>query len=304
MLKRYFWLAYLLLITAAAAMTADIVNGYVTMRLSASSLRPPVRIAGTATTAVKRMTPADYAVIAARNLFNANPPSGDGTPVEEVRVVEEVVQARQLRLRLIGIVSGELQQYAIIEDLQRSRTQDLYQIGDVVQRAAIIDIRAECVLLDTRRQREKLCFDYNDGSPDANGNSSPTQRRDRRSRSAVSPGEPSDDDVVRVDQGTWRVKRELIVDQFADLGTLSRQVRVTPHTIQGRPSGFRLTRLRPGLLQRIGLLNGDVLQRVNGLDINSPEEALKAYQAVQSEPTVRLEILRRNSPTTLTYEIR
>ena len=109
---------------------------------------------------------------------------------------------------------------------------------------------------------------------------------------------------MRVDQGTWRVKRDLITEQFADLGTLSRQVRVVPHTIQGRPSGFRLTRLRPGLLQRIGLLNGDVLQRVNGLDINSPEEALKAYQAVQSQPTVRLEILRRNSPTTLTYEIR
>ena len=304
MLIRYFWLAYLLLITAAAVMAADIANGYVTMRLSASSLRPPVQIAGTATTVVKRMTPVDYAIISARNLFNANPPSGDAAPVEEARVVEEVVQTTQLRLRLVGIVSGESQQHAIIEDLQRSGTQDLYQIGDVVQRAAIIDIRPECVLLDTRRQREKLCFDYNDGTRDANGNALPPQRRDRRSRSAVRPGESSDDDIVRVDQGTWRVKRELIVDQFADLGTLSRQVRVTPHTIQGRPSGFRLTRLRPGLLQRIGLINGDVLQRVNGLDINSPEEALKAYQAVQSEPTVRLEILRRNSPTTLTYEIR
>ena len=50
MLKRYFWLAYLLLITAAAVMAADIANGYVTMRLSASSLRPPVQSAGTATT--------------------------------------------------------------------------------------------------------------------------------------------------------------------------------------------------------------------------------------------------------------
>ena len=304
MLKRYFWLAYLLLITAAAVMAADIANGYVTMRLSASSLRPPVQITGTAATAVKRKTSADYGIISVRNLFNANPPSGDAAPVPEVRVVEEEVQPTQLRLRLIGVVSGELQQYAIIEDLQRSGTQDLYQIGDVVQRAAIIDIRAECVLLDTRRQREKLCFDYNDGTRDANGNSLPPQRRDRRSRSAVRPAESSDDDVVRVDQGTWRVKRELITDQFADLGTLSRQVRVTPHTIQGTPSGFRLTRLRPGLLQRIGLINGDVLQRVNGLDINSPEEALKAYQAVQSETTVRLEILRRNSPTTLTYEIR
>ena len=303
MLKRYAWLAYLLLVTVAAVMAADVAKGYVTMRLSAPSMRPAAQIAGSAAPAVKRLTLADYAIIAERNLFNANPPSGDATPVAEEKVVEEAVQPTQLRLRLIGIVAAASlrQQYAIIEDLQRSGAQDLYQVGDVVQRAAIIDIRPDCVLLDTRRQREKLCFEYND---EANGGSAPARRRDAHSDSAAPANGSADDDVVRVDQGTWRVKRDLITEQFADLGTLSRQVRVTPHTIQGRPSGFRLTRLRPGLLQRIGLLNGDVLQRVNGLDINSPEEALKAYQAVQSAPTVRLEILRRNSPTTLTYEIR
>ena len=304
MLKRYFWLAYLLFVTGAAVIAADIAKGYVTMRLSAPSAQPPARTAGSAAPAVvERMTLADYAVISQRNLFNANPPSGDAAAA--VQVVEEVVQPTRLRLRLIGIVAGESpqQQYAIIEDLQRSNAQDLYQVGDVVQRAAIIEIRPECVLLDTRRQREKLCFAYDDAR-DTNGRGAPPRRRDARNAAAASSDAPADDDVVRVDQGTWRVKRDLITEQFADLGTLSRQVRVTPHTIQGRPSGFRLTRLRPGLLQRIGLINGDVLQRVNGLDINSPEEALKAYQAVQSEPTVRLEILRRNSPTTLTYEIR
>ena len=300
-LKRYFWLAYLFLVTVAAMVAADIAKGYVTMRLSVPSLRQPAQVSSTTTVNIKRMTLADYAVVSARNLFNANPPTGALVP--EVKTVEEEVQPTRLRLRLIGIATGEAQQqqYAIIEDLQRNGAQDLYQVGDVVQRAAIVDIRAECVLLDTRRQREKLCFDYDSR---ANGAPAPPRGRDARDDSAAPADEPSDDDIVRVDQGTWRVKRDLITEQFADLGTLSRQVRVTPHSIQGRPSGFRLTRLRPGLLQRIGLLNGDVLQRVNGLDINSPEEALKAYQAVQSEPTVRLEILRRNSPTTLTYEIR
>ncbi len=305
MLKRYFWVAYLLLVTAAAVMAADIAKGYVTMRLSAPAVQPPARVSSSAAPAVQRMALADYAIISARNLFNANPPSGDSAPAAEVKAVEEAVQPTQLRLRLIGIVAGDLpqQQYAIIEDLQRSGAQDIYQVGDVVQRAAIIDIRPDCVLLDTRRQREKLCFDYDKHTGDTNGRPAP-HGPDGREDSAAAVDEPGDDDIVRVDQGTWRVKRELITEQFADLGTLSRQVRVTPHSIQGKPSGFRLTRLRPGLLQRIGLINGDVLQRVNGLDINSPEEALKAYQAVQSEPTVRLEILRRNSPTTLTYEIR
>ena len=302
MLKRYFWLAYLLLVTVAAVMAADIAKGYVTMRLSAPSVQPPARASSIAAPAVRRLALTDYAVIPERNLFNANPPSGDSAAVQ---VVEEVVQPTQLRLRLIGIVAGDSpqQQYAIIEDLQRNGAQDLYQVGDVVQHAAIIDIRPECVLLDTRRQREKLCFAYDD-TRDTNGRPAPPRGRDARNDAAAPADGPTGDDVVRIDQGTWRVKRDLVREQFADLGTLSRQVRVTPHMIQGRPSGFRLTRLRPGLLQQIGLINGDVLQRVNGLDINSPEEALKAYQAVQNEPTVRLEILRRNSPTTLTYEIR
>ena len=303
-LKRYFWLAYLLFVTVGAVMAADVARGYLTMRLSTPAAPAPMQRGAASTPPVERMALADYAVIAERNLFNANPPSADAAPVAEVKPAEEAVQPTQLGLRLIGIASGASnQQYAIIEDLQRGGSQDLYQIGDVVQRAAIVEIRPECVLLDTRQQREKLCFEYDSRAPDANGRPAPPRRRETRNDTAPA-GESASDDVVRVDQGTWRVKRELITEQFADLGTLSRQVRVTPHSIQGRPSGFRLTRLRPGLLQRIGLLNGDVLQRVNGLDINSPEEALRAYQAVQSESTVRLEILRRNSPTTLTYEIR
>ena len=303
MLKRYFWLAYVVFVTIAGVVAADIAREYAAMRLSEPTVQRLARAGTPAGPQPARMRLADYAIISERNVFNASPPSEVDPPV----IAPQVAQPTQLRLRLIGIVSGASpdQQYAVIEDLQRGGAQDVYQIGDAVQKASIIDIRPDCVLLNANRQHEKLCFDYN-VAPETNGaGGSPAgRRRDARSQSASATDEQSNDDVVRVDQGTWRVKRDLITEQFADLGTLSRQVRVVPHTIQGRPSGFRLTRLRPGLLQRIGLLNGDVLQRVNGLDINSPEEALKAYQAVQSEPTVRIEILRRNSPTTLTYEIR
>jgi type II secretory pathway component PulC len=42
---------------------------------------------------------------------------------------------------------------------------------------------------------------------------------------------------------------------------------------------------------------------VNGLTINSPAESLQAFQQLQNESTVRLEILRRNRATTLSYEL-
>jgi general secretion pathway protein C len=57
------------------------------------------------------------------------------------------------------------------------------------------------------------------------------------------------------------------------------------------------------MLQKIGLQAGDVIQKVNGLSLNSPAEALQAFQQLQNESTVRLELLRRNRSTTLTYEM-
>jgi general secretion pathway protein C len=89
------------------------------------------------------------------------------------------------------------------------------------------------------------------------------------------------------------------------VGSLSGQATVTPYFAQGQQLGFRLSQIRAGgVLQQIGLQEGDVLQQVNGLALHTPQEALQAYQQLQTESTVRLNILRNNSPTTLTYEIR
>jgi general secretion pathway protein C len=89
------------------------------------------------------------------------------------------------------------------------------------------------------------------------------------------------------------------------VGSLSSQATVTPYFVQGQQLGFRLSQIRAGgVLQQMGLQEGDVLQKVNGLDIHTPQEALQAYQQLQTESTVRLSVLRNNSSTTLTYEIR
>jgi general secretion pathway protein C len=110
---------------------------------------------------------------------------------------------------------------------------------------------------------------------------------------------------VRVDPGTWRVSRDLIMENFANVGSLSSQATVTPYFVQGQQQGFRLSQIRAGgLLQQIGLQEGDVLQTVNGLNLYTPQEALQAYQQLQTESTVRINILRNNRPTTLTYELR
>ena len=49
-------------------------------------------------------------------------------------------------------------QYAIIADLTRQGVQAMYQIGDSIQQAWLVDIQPTCVLFDRGGQEEALCF--------------------------------------------------------------------------------------------------------------------------------------------------
>lgn len=305
MIQRFFWLVYLVLITLAAALGADMTASYLSARLSepvATEERPRDRTPQ----GVVRRPPGDYDIIAARNMFNANPkpvePPPQPNPPKRPQPPITPVQETPLRLKLAGTVIGDDNQfYAVIEDASNRGSQGLYQVGDAIQNRIIAEIQDQCVILDRNGKYERLCFqNYQESISVTSGR--PQSTNTARETEDVSS---SNEDVVQVDNATWQIRRELMQEQFANLGGLSQQARVTPYIVQGETRGFRLTRLKANsLLQKIGLQHGDVLQKVNGSSITSPADALQAYQQLQQAGTVRLEILRRNRASTLTYEIR
>lgn len=246
-----------------------------------------------------------YEVINKRNIFNATPPSDTSEPprVAEPAPPPPEVPATPLPLKLVGIMAGTKAQaprFAIIESTGSPPGQAVYQVGDSVQQVFIVDILPGCVVLDRGGEQQKLCFEKDAGTAPA-----PRVAAAPVPPPAPRPGDPGGADIVRVDPGTWQVRREKLLENFANVGSLSSQATVTPYFVQGQQLGFRLSQIRAGgVLQQMGLQEGDVLQKVNGLDIYTPQEALQAYQQLQTEATVRLSILRNNSPTTLTYEIR
>lgn len=302
MLLRYFWVAYLVLVTLAAALAANMTTSYIGAKLAKPVVFEP-ELADQTPQQRMRLTKTDYTIITERNIFNANPPSQAPKTVEVTPppVASQPIQETQLQLKLAGTVVGvQSQYYAIIEDLTQQGSQALYQVGDTIQDARIAEILPKCVVFDKRGTYERLCFPREE--PSSNGQPQGTRTS---SRLAPTDSESGDEDIVRVDNATWRVSRELMQEHFANPVMLSSQARVTPYIVQGERQGFRLSRLQPNsLLQKIGLQHGDVLQKVNGQEIASTGDVLQAYQQLQQAGTVRLEILRRNRPTTLTYEIR
>jgi general secretion pathway protein C len=297
MLKRYFWLVYVLLVTLIAMLGADMVKSYLSARLAAPRPLEPTQTSTTPQRPTQTAF-ADYQIISERHIFDANPPKeAPPEPEKEPAPVVPPIQATQLQLKLVGTVAGVNNQYfAIIEDGSKRGAQAVYQIGDMVQNVLLAEIRHTCVLLDKGGQYESLCFQQEE-SEGAAGQTS-----------ALPPTEPTpaedDSGIVRVDAATWRLNRDMVLTQFGNFGNLSAQARGMPYIVQGQPRGFRLLRLVPGsFLQKIGLQAGDVIQKVNGLTMNSPAEALQAFQQLQNESTVRLELLRRNRSATLTYEL-
>jgi len=79
----------------------------------------------------------------------------------------------------------------------------------------------------------------------------------------------------------------------------------------GRPSstsataGFRLFQLKDeSLFHRLGLENGDVVQRVNGNAVGDPTALLGFLSRLRTEPRVAIDVVRGGTPRTLVYELR
>src|SRR5262249_29662195 len=70
-----------------------------------------------------------------------------------------------------------------------------------------------------------------------------------------------------IDRGT----RDRILETQQDL---MGKTRVTPETVEGRVVGIRLGIAPDSLLGTLGLVNGDRLEAINGMELTNPETAL------------------------------
>lgn len=78
---------------------------------------------------------------------------------------------------------------------------------------------------------------------------------------------------------------------------IAQQIQIVPAFTNGEFRGFRVVRLTPGsLLARAGLMSGDVLRRVNGLELSKPENLGHLLASASSVTQVNLELDRNGAP--------
>jgi general secretion pathway protein C len=197
-----------------------------------------------------------------------------------------------LNLKLWGTVSGSSEgAYAVIEDV-KTREQNLYRAGDVIQTATVKEIFREKVVLTVNGIDEVLQM----------------QELESAGASARPGGLPVRAGVPPA--GTTRaqrisLRRSYIEQSMTDMASLMTQVQIQPHFENGVPAGLALSNIKPNsIFRRMGLRNGDVISGVDGNVIASVDDALKLVDSLKSASNLSVQVKRRGQEQNIEYSIR
>jgi hypothetical protein len=113
--------------------------------------------------------------------------------------------------------------------------------------------------------------------------------------------------IKKVDDTTYTITRDLVTKLTANPEPLLKGARIMPAVKNAKPNGIKLYAIRPSaVFAKIGLLNGDTVQKINGQDILGIEDALaisKKLAADKKLAKVVIDVLRRGKPATLSITI-
>jgi general secretion pathway protein C len=194
------------------------------------------------------------------------------------------------KLKLLGVVIGDHEGVsAIVEELS-SRRQLFFRLHDEIPDVGeISEIRRDGIVVRQGDQQEllELATSQIEKPPAAPVTVVPAV--------APVPGSP-----VRT-----VLDRRDVEQAMGDIPKLLSQARAVPYLVNGAMNGFRLDFIAPAsFYEKIGLKYGDVLQQVNGVDIRDPGTMLTLFQQLRNEKTVKLDVLRNNQRTAMTFDIR
>ncbi|MFL5270767.1 MAG: type II secretion system protein GspC [Anaeromyxobacteraceae bacterium] len=110
--------------------------------------------------------------------------------------------------------------------------------------------------------------------------------------------------VRQLADNRYEIDRNTIDSWLSNMSGIATQARIVPSFRNGVANGFKLFSIQPGsLYASIGVENGDVIQRVNGYEINSPEKALELYQKLRESSHVTIELDRGGQVIRKEYNI-
>lgn len=198
------------------------------------------------------------------------------------------------KLKLLGTAVGDAaQSLAVVEEIATKR-QGAYRIHDQIPNVGeVLGIKRDSILLGQGPLQEELFLDILPKPP----------------VQPVAAVVPTGTVVAPANAGSGTIHKAVdraeLNQMLSDIPALMMQARAMPWMNNGKMEGFKLDYITKGsFFEKLGLQAGDILQRINGVELRDPGTALGLFQQLRSERNVAVDVLRSNQRTTLAYDIR
>ena len=301
--RKYFWTVNLAFLALAAFLSARTANTVIAGQIAA----PAVAEAPAASSASRSPVRGGLAQIdleRTARLFGIELPKEEpeaaAVPVSPTFDPNAEAVRSSLRATLIGTMVANRAEwsFATIRD-DASRETGLYLPGDRLMGAEIVSIERLRVVLNNEGRKEYIAI--GDGPAPA-----PPAQVSVQAPAAPAPAAGVDDGSIRqIDENNYEISRAEIDKQLSNLNQIATQARIVPSFKNGVANGFKLFSIRPNsLYSKIGIQNGDVIRRINGYEINSPDKALEIYSKLKEANRIEIELERRGQSINRSYNIR
>jgi general secretion pathway protein C len=121
---------------------------------------------------------------------------------------------------------------------------------------------------------------------------------------APAAGSAPTDGIKPIGDNRYEVQRSVIDGTLSNLNAVATQARIVPSFKNGVANGFKVFSIQPGsFYTAIGVENGDVIQKINGYEINSPDKALEVYQKLRESRHITMDIERNGQVIRKEYNV-
>jgi len=294
--RKYFWSIDLAFLALSAVLCASAVNAWVgtklTPALDLQAAAPPPRPFTAAGPA--RISPEKTARILGIELPKNEPVAVPKEPVFDPNA--EPVRST-LRITLVGTMVANRPEWSLatMRD-DNARETGAYFPGDTILGAEVLSIERMRVIVRNQGRKEFIALGEG-GAPPPPPPMAPV--------ATAAPADPGSAEVKQIDENNYVISRDELDKQLSNLNSIATQARIVPSFKNGVANGFKLFSIRPGsIYSKIGIQNGDVIRKLNGYEINSPDKALEVYAKLKESSKVEIELERGGQVSTKSYEIR
>jgi general secretion pathway protein C len=192
--------------------------------------------------------------------------------------------------------------FAILEDLS-SKKQTLYHLQETVPAVGMIaQIEKDRVLFRQGSQEEWLNL--------AIGKLSPGFERTVSTSAQPASPRPVSRPIAALpvsqlsSKGKRPVARQILIDTANNPAQVNQQARLVPVVVNERPQGILLEAINHySFYGQLGFQSGDVLKRINGVELHDPAMFASLFQQLKDERMIKIDILRDDQPITLAIDV-